>query len=122
MSRPPRRDGGMATVEVAVVLPALVLLVAVGISAVSAVTGQLRCVDAAREAARAAARGEPARQVQAEAVRAAPAGARVTVRVVGDEVVVVVSARHHPLVSVLPAIPVSGTAVGLREPGAADQR
>ena len=55
MSR--QRDGGMATAELAVVLPTLVLVIAVGLTMVSVVLAQVRCVDAAREAARAAARG-----------------------------------------------------------------
>ena len=56
-----RGDGGMATAELAVVLPVLVLLVAAGLTAISVLLAQLRCVDGAREAARAAARGEPTR-------------------------------------------------------------
>ncbi len=49
-------DRGSVTAELAVALPALVLLLLAGLTAVQAVTVQLRCVDAAREAARAAAR------------------------------------------------------------------
>ena len=64
----------MATAEVAVALPALVLLVAAAMTAVSMVTAQLRCVDAAREAARAAARGEGATVVRSLAERSAPGG------------------------------------------------
>ena len=119
MSRPPGRDQGMATVEIAVVLPALMLLVAVGISAVSAVTGHLRCLAAAREAARAAARGDPVQEARAQAVRVGPAGAQVTVRFVGDLVIVVVSVRQRQLVGLLPAVQLSGRAVGLREPASA---
>ncbi|MDP9241529.1 MAG: pilus assembly protein, partial [Actinomycetota bacterium] len=53
-----RSDGGSVTAELATALPVLVFLLAVALGAVGAVTAQLRCVDAAREGARAAARGE----------------------------------------------------------------
>ena len=88
MSR--RRDGGMATAELAVVLPTLVLIIAAGLTMVSVVLAQVRCVDAAREAARAAARGELPEVVRSAAVRAAPAGASVEVGSAGEEVRVTV--------------------------------
>src|SRR6185312_8216003 len=39
----PRRDGGMATAELAVVLPTLVLVIAAGLTMVSVVLAQVRC-------------------------------------------------------------------------------
>ena len=48
----------MVTAETAVVLPVLLLVLAGAVAAVVVVGAQLRCVDAAREGARAAARGE----------------------------------------------------------------
>lgn len=96
-------------------LPVLVALLAVAVTAVSAVTAQLRCVDAAREAARAAARGE------ADAVaigrRAAPEGASVSVEAGGERVRAEVRARI--LGGWLPVPEVAATAVAVREPGAA---
>ena len=83
----------MATAELAVVLPTLVLIIAAGLTMVSIVLAQVRCVDAAREAARAAARGELPEVVRSAAVRAAPAEASVEVGSVGEEVRVTVSAR-----------------------------
>ena len=114
MSR--RRDGGMATAELAVVLPTLVLIVVAGLTMVSVVLAQVRCVDAAREAARAAARGEPPEVVRSAAVRAAPAGARVEVGDAGEEVRVTVSASAGGLGGLLPAFHVSAGAIALREP------
>jgi len=111
-----RRDSGMATAELAVVLPTLVLIIAAGLAMVSIVLAQVRCVDAAREAARAAARGEPPEVVRAAAVRAAPTGARVDVGGAGEEVEVTVSAPAGRAGGLLPAFHVSSSAVALREP------
>lgn len=65
----------MVTAETAVVLPVLVLVLAALLQVVAAAGAQLRCVDAARLAARAAARGEGAQAVRSAALTAAPAGA-----------------------------------------------
>ena len=113
-----RRDGGMATAELAVVLPALVLVIAAGLTMVSVVLAQVRCVDAAREAARAAARGEPAEAVRSAAVRRVPDGARVELDGTGDEVRVTVTARAGRVGGLLPTFRVSASAVALREPEA----
>ena len=47
----------MVTAETAVVLPVLLFVLAGAVAAVVVVGAQLRCVDAAREGARAASRG-----------------------------------------------------------------
>ena len=114
MSR--RRDGGMATAELTVVLPTLVLVIAAALTMISIVLAQLRCVDAAREAARSAARGEPAAVVRSAASRAAPAGANVEIRAAAEEVRVTVSSRAGRVGGLLPMIRVSASAVALREP------
>lgn len=111
-----RRDGGMATAELAVVLPALVLVVAAALTAVSVLLAQLRCVDAAREGARAAARGEPAEVVRSAAVRVAPVAATVELGTEGGAVRVTVSARAGRAGGLLPTFGVTATAVALREP------
>jgi Flp pilus assembly protein TadG len=108
----------MVTAETAVVLPVLLLVLAGAVAAVTVVGAQLRCVDAAREAARAAARGDPAARVTAVAGRAAPDGAVTTVRTSDDEVTVTVSAAVAPLGPVPLHVTVSAEAVALREPGA----
>lgn len=109
-----RGDRGSVTVELAVGLPALVLLLFAALTAVSAVVTKLECVDAAREAARAAARGEPG---EPAGRRVAPDGAVVTVRVEGETVRATVSSRVRPLGPYLPGIPVTAAAVAEREPG-----
>jgi hypothetical protein len=108
----------MATAELAVVLPALVLIVGAGLSMVSIMLAQVRCVDAAREGARAAARGEGPAQVRILAVRAAPSAASVDIGAGGDQaqVTVTVSARAGRIGGLLPTFRVTATAVALREP------
>jgi hypothetical protein len=96
-------------------LPVLVLLLAVAVTVVSAVTTQLRCVDAAREAARAAARGAP--DAAAAGRRAAPPGAQLTVESGGEQVRAVVRVRIKPFGGWLPGPDVSATAVAEIEPG-----
>jgi Flp pilus assembly protein TadG len=105
----------MVTAETAVVLPVLLVVLAGVVAAVVVVGAQLRCVDAAREGVRAAARGEDPAVVTAIARRAAPDGASVGVS--GDEEVrVTVSARIAPLGPVPLRITVTAEAVALREP------
>ena len=65
----------MVTAETAVVLPVLLLVLAGAVAAVTVVGAQLRCVDAAREGARAAARGETPPPSPGSCGRAAPDGA-----------------------------------------------
>lgn len=113
----PAGDRGSATAELAVGLPVLVLLLLAAVTAVSAATTSLRCVDAARESARAAARGEA--DPAGFGRRAAPDDARIEVTVDGDVVRVRVTAPVRPLGAlVLPDV--SGTAVAAREPDAGD--
>ena len=107
----------MVTAETAVVLPVLLLVLAGAVAAVTVVGAQLRCVDAAREGARAAARGEEFSAVAALAARTAPRGAVTGVADAGSEVRVVVSAEIAPLGPVPWHVRVSATAVALREPG-----
>ena len=108
-------DRGSFTAELAAGLPALVLLLLVGLTAVTAVGTQLRCVDAAREAALAASRGESG---VAAGQRVAPAGATVTVVAEGDRIRVRVVAPVRPLGARLPEFGVEGSAVAAMEPGA----
>jgi hypothetical protein len=109
------RDRGSFTAELAAGLPALMLLLFAGLAAVSAVSTQLQCVDAAREGAVAAARGDPG---AAAATRIAPAKSNVDVSVDADSVAVTVAARVAMLGTRLPALTVRATAVAAREPEA----
>ncbi|MGY1820660.1 TadE family type IV pilus minor pilin [Geodermatophilus sp. SYSU D00079] len=111
-----RREAGMVTAETAVVLPVLLLVLAGAVAAVTVVGAQLRCVDAAREGARAAARGEDAAVVVALAARAAPDGARATIAQDGPAVAVTVAAQVAPLGPVPFRVRVAATAVAQREP------
>lgn len=109
-------DRGMATAELAVALPAVVLVIVAGMTAVSVLTAQLRCVDAAREAARAAARGESSAVVHSVASRSGPSGSAVTVAGDDRDVVVTVSAESGGGRGILPSFHVRATAVARREP------
>lgn len=91
----------MVTAELAVALPALVAVLALGLGAVRLGVDRVRVVDAAHVAARLAARGEPTSVARAAARDIAPGGATVTVSVVPGEVRVVVSAPAPPLLGVL---------------------
>jgi hypothetical protein len=81
------------------------------VAGVTAVSMQVRCVDAAREAARLAARGDE-RVAVAAARRIAPAGARVRVDRDGDFLVATVVARSK----LLPALDIAARAVSAAEP------
>ena len=117
-SRCRHRDAGSVTAELVVALPALLLTLCAALWGVGAGAAQLRCLDAAREGARTAARGEPPAEVIAAARRAAPAGALVQLSKSRDLVRVSVSAAVSPL-GVLarraPALHVSGTATAAVE-------
>ncbi|MGW6419650.1 TadE family type IV pilus minor pilin [Streptomyces sp. NPDC055055] len=72
------------TVEAAMVLPVLALFTVTLLWALAAAAAQIRCVDAARAGARAAARSEPPASAEAAARAAAPEGSRVSVTRDGD--------------------------------------
>jgi hypothetical protein len=91
------------------------LLLLAGLTAVGAVTTKAQCVDAAREGALAASRGQPG--VEA-AARVAPPGADVLVRPDAESVTVVVRARIRVLGGALPVLTLEERAVAAREPSA----
>lgn len=112
------RDRGSTTAETAVALPALVVVLLLAVWVLACVAAQLRCVDAARVAARELARGESAASATAAARPVAPGGAEVRVRRDGDRVEVLVSARVRPLgrlLGLVPVTPVSARALALVE-------
>ncbi|MEV1046046.1 TadE family type IV pilus minor pilin [Streptomyces sp. NPDC049916] len=78
------RDRGAVTAEAAVVIPVLAAFAMALLWALVAASDQIRCVDAARAGARAAARSESEAAVLAAARDAAPGGARVEVGRKGD--------------------------------------
>jgi Flp pilus assembly protein TadG len=103
------------TAEFAVLLPGFVLLLAIVLSAGSAATAKLRCVDAARSAARLAARHESSSVVLAAAHAAGPAGASVQISEAGQLVRVRVSAQVSLALPGRPRLGVEATAVALLE-------
>ena len=107
----------MVTAETAVVLPVLLFVLAGAVAAVTVMGAQLRCVDAAREGARAAARGEDIATVRALVLRAAPDGVSVSVARDGEELRVEVAGRITPLGGVPLDVGVSAEAVARSEPG-----
>lgn len=114
MSRSLPADAGTVTAEMAVVLPALAVVLVFALWSVAAVTAQLRCVDAARIAARALARGEGTVASVSAARSAAPAGAQVDVSRSGGLLAVEVRAIARlpgPWSGVLPGLSLSGRAV-----------
>ena len=107
----------MVTAETAVVLPVLFLVLAGAVAAVTVIGAQLRCVDAAREGARAAARGDDVATVRALVLRSAPEGMVVSVGYDGEDVRVVVDGRL-PLLGPVPLdVALSAEAVARLEPG-----
>lgn len=72
------------TAEAAMAIPVMVIFALALLWALMAASGQIRCVDAARAGARAAARSEPEAQVREAALSAAPERARVEVERAGQ--------------------------------------
>jgi TadE-like protein len=88
-----RAERGAATAELAMVLPLLVA-VAIGLVWLLAVgSGQVRAVDAARETARALARGDDQAAAIDRGLEVAPPGSHVAVSRGGGQVRVVVTGR-----------------------------
>ncbi|MGB3763634.1 MAG: TadE family type IV pilus minor pilin [Ornithinimicrobium sp.] len=108
----------MATAELAIVIPAVLLVLAMCLTGLSLAVDQIRCVDAARAAARAASRGEDIKTVRQIALDLTPPGTTITVsetRHGGDAVEVLVEAPRRP--GLLPGLPsASSTAQAPLEP------
>ncbi|GAA2043225.1 hypothetical protein GCM10009839_52890 [Catenulispora yoronensis] len=115
--RPPR-DAGYATVETALAIPSLVLLTLALAGVLAGLAAQIRCVDAARLGARAAARGEPPDAVRAAIARASP-DSTVSLTRDGGLVHVVVSAPVAAM-SLLKAFSVHAEAVEADEAAVSD--
>jgi Flp pilus assembly protein TadG len=112
-----RRDGGSVTAETAVVLPVVVVMLLAATWAVGVVVTHIRCLDAARDVARAVARGEPPDEARRIGERSAPAGASVDVTRDGDDVTAVVRARlDWPLVGSVREVRVEESATVQVEP------
>jgi hypothetical protein len=93
-------------------IAALVAVLVLCLAGITAVSMQVCCIDAAREAARLAARGDE-RSAVAAALGIAPGGAVVHVRRDGEFVVATVTARSD----LLPTLAISATGISAAEPG-----
>ncbi|WP_410810270.1 TadE family type IV pilus minor pilin [Micromonospora sp. 067-2] len=113
VDRPGDADRGSFTAELGAGLPALLLLLLAGLTAVNAVSTRASCLHVAREAALAAARG-----ADGGGGAAAPPGAVVSVSIDGDRAQATVRAPVRTLGGRLPRMTVQATAVAAVEPGA----
>lgn len=112
-----RAERGMATAELAVVIPAVLVVLALCLAGLGLAVDQVRCADAARVAARAASRGDAVGEARDAAARVAPEGSRIDIDVGGGEVVVEVTAPARKLLFGGPAA--RSRAAADLEPGAA---
>jgi Flp pilus assembly protein TadG len=104
---------------VAIALPVLLTLLFLGIWLIGVVTANIRCIDAARDVARAVARGESPEAAQELGRRTAPANATITISRTDSDIHVTVIATPHrnaPLLDVLPATPITAKATVQSEP------
>lgn len=115
-------ERGAVTAEAAVVIPLLLAVAMALVWLVALAVTQVRVVDAAREVARAAARGEDDATAVEAGRRVAPEGAEFDVSREGGTVRVQVAARVRGpggLLGFLPAVPVDSEAFAVEEPAAA---
>ncbi|MCL2423183.1 MAG: pilus assembly protein TadE [Micrococcales bacterium] len=110
-----RRDTGSVTAELAIGMVAVATVLLVVLAVAAATVAQVRCVDAARSAARAAALGEDDMSIRATAVHVAGNDATVTTTRADGWITVTVTA---PLVAHGPftGLRVTGSATGRTEP------
>ncbi|MCL2467223.1 MAG: pilus assembly protein TadE [Micrococcales bacterium] len=110
-----RREAGSVTAELAVGMVAVAMVLVVVLAVAAATVAQVRCVDAARSAARAAALGEDDASVRDTAARVAGSGATVTTTRADGWITVTVST---PLVAQGPftGLRATGSATGRTEP------
>jgi len=115
----PHRDArGAAAAEAAAVLPVLASVVMALVWMLSLAATHMRVVDAAREAARVAARAESAESAVEAGRKVAPDGTRISVQRRGAEVVVQVKAEVRGpsgMFAFLPLPIISATATSVRE-------
>jgi hypothetical protein len=105
----------MVTAETAVVLPVLVALLALLLATLAHAVDSIRVIDAARSAARLAARGEAPATVEQQARNEAPPGSDVEVEQAGAQVRVTVIAPGRTLLGPVALPPAASTAVALVE-------
>lgn len=113
-----RGERGAVTAEMALALPVLVSLLLLGIWSIGLVVQNIRCIDAARDVARAVARGESLDQAKAIGRRTVPAGTIVITRDASDIQVTVTAIPTHrpPLLTFLSPPSLKATATLQAEP------
>lgn len=120
--RDDRRDRGAVTAELALGMPLLCAVTLGLVWLLSVGVAQIRTVDAAREAARVAARGDDPGAAVAAGERVAPTGVAVIVAIHGDRVVARASGHVDGpggLFSFLPGVSLGAEAVAVLEPSGA---
>lgn len=90
-------EAGMVTAELAVTMPAMVLLLVLLLGALSVASDRIRCGDAARVTARHLARGETVAMATGTGGEMAPSGAGIHVTREGRRVTVIVSQPERDL-------------------------
>ncbi len=110
----PGGECGAVTVEAAIAIAGLTLVLALVLGGLAAMIDQVRCVDAAREAARLVARGEPER-ARTVAGEIAPRGADLRISIDGDAITVEVHADAAS--GFLPGVRLRAEAYAVAEPG-----
>ncbi|WP_405070682.1 TadE family type IV pilus minor pilin [Kribbella sp. NBC_01510] len=101
--QPKPSERGAVTAELAITLPVLLSLLLLGIWSIGLVILNIQCIDAARDVARAVARGEPPDQAKAIGHRTIPTGS-ITISREGPDIHVTVTAtptHNPPLLSAL---------------------
>lgn len=107
-------DRGSVTVEGAITVCSLIVALGLVLGVVTAALVQVRCADAAGEAARLLGRGDES-QAREAVRRLAPDGATLTSQ--GDGTGIAVTVRSPLLDGMLPGIELSAEAYAVREPG-----
>jgi Flp pilus assembly protein TadG len=118
VARERRTERGIVTAELALAIPLLLALTLGLVWLLSLATAQVRLVDAARETARVAARGDGVEVAIERGGQVAPAGARISVATDGDAVVASGEVEIDGvggLLEVLPSVRLTATAVSARE-------
>lgn len=101
------------TVEAAIGLSALVVVMALCVAGLAAMVAQVRATDAAGEAARLAARGDEA-AARAVVERLAPSGSELQL---SGTALITAQVVAPPLGGLLPGLRLGATAIAMREPG-----
>ncbi|MEU8226087.1 TadE family type IV pilus minor pilin [Kribbella sp. NPDC048915] len=117
-ARRKNRERGAVTAELALALPVLVSFLLLGVWSIGLVVLNIRCIDAARDVARAVARGESPEQAKALGHRTVPTGTIDIKRNASDITVTVTAAPADgpPLLSAITPARLKATATLQAEP------